>query len=550
MTKQLGKLSNPDAAMSKNIALVLNWFKAACTRSLESPTVSILNVSSKRLPLDSETVQWTLLHLQTVVPRQTRAKTQPPREAAATAPSREPPQGDPQRTDELFNRIIALSENVLARDIDRERPNETAKKLSEVELCRLLGFCGLGWHEQHLLPPIWANIKKQPDRASREAVLSAFFADLARLDPSLRLYSNQAFFDDIVNHRFVPGDDYDTCHKGFSPLAFMPRTHAEVTEDNANADHYAEANIKTVSDVKKHRTKGPPPIPNNDAELLRLNTRDVTVLKAFFTEWSSLVQQETDLNDGLHDLQTDLFSRPESTRKMIPQLMWAKIKARRNFFLTTCTREMIDVPPERHPIIAKAKLNAHAVLFLSGTEITIAGVPNQWLDDSDKQGPTKKQKSSGSGQAGGSGSGPPRNDGRYGNGGTPFETNDSNRRPADQARRQVAGEFNNGPPAFAQSNEIKALLRKHRDVQLGMVAVAAGFPGGSKDLPTDGIPNNCCLLWLCFGKCGSDRCSRAHPTTVDNAAAKKLHTVLLPGIIKITNSDSLPPRTRYGNNRY
>jgi hypothetical protein len=196
-----------------------------------------------------------------------------------------------------------------------------AKKLSEVELCRLLGFCGLGWHEQHLLLPIWANIKKQPDRASREAVLSAFFADLARLDPSLQFYSNQAFFDDIVNHCFIPGDDYDTCHKGFSPLAFMQRTHAEVTEDNANADHYTEVSIRTVSDVKKHRTKGPPPIPNNVAELLRLNKRDVTVLKAFFTEWSSLVQQETDLNDGLHDLQTDLFSRLDSTRQMIPQLM-------------------------------------------------------------------------------------------------------------------------------------------------------------------------------------------------------------------------------------
>jgi hypothetical protein len=71
MTKQLGKISNPDAAMSKNIALISNWFKAACTRLLESPTVSILNVSSKRLPLDSEMVQWTLLHLQTVVPRKT-----------------------------------------------------------------------------------------------------------------------------------------------------------------------------------------------------------------------------------------------------------------------------------------------------------------------------------------------------------------------------------------------------------------------------------------------------------------------------------------------
>jgi hypothetical protein len=52
-----------------------------------------------------------------------------------------------------------------------------------------------------------------------------------------------------------------------------------------------------------------------------------------------------------------------------------------------------------------------------------------------------------------------------------------------------------------------------------MVAVAAGFPGGSKDLPTNGIPNNCCLQWLCFRKCGFDRCTRDHPTMVDNAAS-------------------------------
>jgi hypothetical protein len=40
MTKQLAKIHNPDAAVAKTIALVLNWFKAACTRSLESPTAN------------------------------------------------------------------------------------------------------------------------------------------------------------------------------------------------------------------------------------------------------------------------------------------------------------------------------------------------------------------------------------------------------------------------------------------------------------------------------------------------------------------------------
>jgi hypothetical protein len=66
--------------------------------------------------------------------------------------------------------------------------------------------------------------------------------------------------------------------------------HADVLEENAAEDYYNEANVKTVAEVWKHRTKEPPPIPTNNAELLRLNARDVTVLKAFFTRWSSLVQ--------------------------------------------------------------------------------------------------------------------------------------------------------------------------------------------------------------------------------------------------------------------
>jgi hypothetical protein len=41
---------------------------------------------------------------------------------------------------------------------------------------------------------------------------------------------------------------------------------------------------------------------------------------------------------------------------------------------------------------------------------------------------------------------------------------DSNQKPAAQARRPAAGDFTTGPPASASSNEIsKALLWKHRD---------------------------------------------------------------------------------------
>jgi hypothetical protein len=316
----------------------------------------------------------------------------------------------------LYDQILALSDTMLMAQMERERPAETAKKLSKVELCRLLGFCGLGWSEGHLLPPIWAELKKQPDRASRDAILLAFFAGLAHTEPSLRHFSNQVLFDDIINHRFLPGDTFETCHKGLSPLAFLPRTHADVHEENTAEDYYQEATVKTVADVSKHHTKGPPPIPSNDADLIRLNACDVAILKALFTKWSSLVQQETALHDGLQEQQMDLFSRPDSTQEMIPQLLWAKIKARRTFFLTTCTKEMLDVPPGSPPRIVRGTLTAHTMLFLSGTKVSLVGVPHQWLEDHDKQGPAKKQKGGGgaTSDGNGGGGGPSRNDGQYG----------------------------------------------------------------------------------------------------------------------------------------
>jgi hypothetical protein len=53
---------------------------------------------------------------------------------------------------------------------------------------------------------IWGDFKQQPDRASCEAALSAFFATLAKQDTSLTHFSNQALCDGIIHHRFFrPG---------------------------------------------------------------------------------------------------------------------------------------------------------------------------------------------------------------------------------------------------------------------------------------------------------------------------------------------------------
>jgi hypothetical protein len=50
-------------------------------------------------------------------------------------------------------------------------------------------------------------------------VMLAFFEDPAKEGQR----KNQALFKDIINHQFTLGDTYETCHKGFSPLAFLPK---------------------------------------------------------------------------------------------------------------------------------------------------------------------------------------------------------------------------------------------------------------------------------------------------------------------------------------
>jgi hypothetical protein len=68
----------------------------------------------------------------------------------------------------------------------------------------------------------------------------------------LHHFNNQALFEDIINHRFTPGDTFETCHKGLSPLAFLPKTFSDIHEEKVAEDYYNEATVKTVTDIRKH----------------------------------------------------------------------------------------------------------------------------------------------------------------------------------------------------------------------------------------------------------------------------------------------------------
>jgi hypothetical protein len=134
--------------------MVLGCFHAACTRHTPLPDYSIVDKGMRAIPYGAETVPWTMAHLQAVIPQPTQPATQSKTidDDAPAASTHKNASGAPNnmgatQTAELYNRIIALADNMLASKIDKERPSETAKMLSDVELCHQLGFCGLGWQE-------------------------------------------------------------------------------------------------------------------------------------------------------------------------------------------------------------------------------------------------------------------------------------------------------------------------------------------------------------------------------------------------------------------
>jgi hypothetical protein len=213
---------------------------------------------------------------------------------------------------------------------------------------------------------------------------------------------------------------------------------------------------------------------------------------------------------------------------MIPQFLWAKIRARRKFFQQTCTKAMLDVASGATAKIAKAHLSGHTMLFLLGTKVSIVGVPQQWLREADTPGPAKKARHD---------DGPPPTDGRYDE--TPREG------PAKPGAK-AAGKNPSGPRVFATSREIDNLLRKFPKVPLRTVVAAAGFRSLT-DVPTAGLPDRSCLRWICFGDCAYSGCKNVHPTSIDEPAATNLYRALLPGIKKVVAMEQLPPNPHRRN---
>ena len=213
--------------------------------------------------MDSDTLSWAIDHLGSYLPspEQNTSRTPTPNPKAAAMPS---------RMEEIALQLSAATHQLIqsavkCSDTTRTMPNEIPENLT----CFLLGISGLTWEEKHLLAPIWSELYKQPNKSTCEVTLQMSFDDLSTQVPSFWEFSNMTLFDNIINHKLAPGPTFETCHHGISILAISLWTFT-VQEQERQEDTYFElVTNKTPDAIKKHMTKGPPPLPTTIGELVQ-----------------------------------------------------------------------------------------------------------------------------------------------------------------------------------------------------------------------------------------------------------------------------------------
>eukprot|EP00978_Attheya_sp_CCMP212_P045812 scaffold361413_cov31-Attheya_sp.AAC.1 len=96
-----------------------------------------------------------------------------------------------------------------------------AKGFSNTEKIRMLGWCGLGLHNESEIPEIWAEIHAESSKNGKKAILVTAFDPTTTDDHDIDIHVDHKLTEDIVSYNFGYGigADYLLCHHGISPFA-------------------------------------------------------------------------------------------------------------------------------------------------------------------------------------------------------------------------------------------------------------------------------------------------------------------------------------------
>ena len=349
------------------------WARSACTADTRNTDTSALAIRINVDEGDTKTIRWATQHLQSYL--LTPGTTHP-----EPTTNNQPTNSSADAMVLMAQQSMQMAQSLIDRDMDRSDPSRCApKQLPDDIVCHLLGLCGLPWIKCDQLPKIWQSLHQQADQKGRDIILRQFFQQLGEHCPDLEHFHSSQLFKHIVQHKFIPGNSYDTCHHGLSILAISLRSFSVQEQEQREEEFFREATNKTQDSIRKHKTKGPPALPTLIGELLLLLDRLITLTKGLFTTTSPMLIQLTDLRLVLRRRHHTLMSDPRRTAERIPQLVWALIKATQQFYGTVCTKDDLDPMDGDLPCLPTATLDAYTFLLKAELPIEVDGIPEQWL---------------------------------------------------------------------------------------------------------------------------------------------------------------------------
>ena len=491
------------------------WARCACTQHEANQRTSGVTIPTKVRNMDPETLSWAHDQLGSYLPTPDQTRTGPPtlNHAATTTPS---------RTEEIALQLSAAAHSLIQSAIERtDTTRATTKEIPENLTCFLLGISGLAWDDRHLLAPIWTELYKQPNKSTREVTLQTFFAELSAQVPSFREFSNTTLSDNIINHKLAPGPTYETCHHGISILAVSLRTFTIQELERQEETCFDLATNKTPDAIKKHMSKGPPPLPTTISELIQQIHRLLVLTDGLFTHRCAMVTQLRELMEILQVREHRLMGDYASSAQLIPQVVWALILSARDFYRQVCTRSQLD-PTVGTPRTATASLSTYTHMIALKMKLDLDGLPHQWTAQPARHPTTEQHTSTASKQPSQKNSKPAT----------------SNNQPNPSSNTTTPTRNNAQWPNIFASNDTLKLLQAKKGRVLSEIFSEAGISGGGDRLDLTGLPDNLCLRWLILGRCNGgvrgQECNRSHPTTsIPTKAAEAVFRQIEPGLKRI-----------------
>lgn len=280
---------------------------------------------------------------------------------------------------------------------------------------------------------------------------------------------------------------------GISPLAFVPKSAAELQQLAHDYNVFDSASTVTTSDVTKFTKKGPPSLPTGFADCMSILHMLETVLKHFFTvrcdAWIKLRECRAELEKQGRLVMGNL----SILGSLLPNTIWAIIKDLHQFFNTLSTKDDVD---RDIPNAARSTLSLVAEQLCNLQHVQLLDMPTMlkapFMLTVD---PTTSAHSGNSTRS--------RNPKRGADTNAMLEEPPLHRPNSKDKKTNKVVKNYDPPGVLANDPELQQLLTKLPTVTLTSIAKAAGYDKFTS-VPRGDLTKDACGPWIVKQQCVED----------------------------------------------